>query len=313
MFRRILIPLDTSEVAERVLDYLPPLANKDVTNEDGTELVLVSVIAPESYAYATAADEPELLVRFKEKMEQRYSQYLQEAKQRLTAQGYQVRVVLLYGEGAQAIVDVATRESCDLIAMTTHGRTGFRRWIMGSVADRVLQTASQPVFLARAEPALSAPYVIANVLLPLDGSSLAEQALPLAQGVAAQTQAKVTILHVLTHLTSWEKQALGETPLNADSFEADRAAKAQTYLEGLCNQLKEAQVDCAAEIATGNAANLVLERAKADEIDLIVMNSHGRSGYFRWTQGSVASKVLQGTNCPIMLTRSLQMVDVGEE
>lgn len=306
MFKKILIPLDTSELAASVLDYLPP-----IVNQEETELVLVNVIAPESYSYATSADEPELIAKFKETTEQRHGQYLRETKQHLAEQGYRVRTVLLYGEGAQSIVDVATKEGCDLIAMTTHGRSGFGRWIMGSVADRVLQSAAQPVFLVRTEPVLSAPYEIEKILLPLDGSTLAEQALPLAQGIAAQSQAEITILHVLTHLTSWEKQALGQTAVNTDSFDTDRTSKAQSYVKKIGDQLREANVKSTSEVVSGEAADVILERTDTEDIDLIVMNSHGRSGYFRWTQGSVASKVLQGTNCPILLVRSLQIVDVA--
>lgn len=308
MFKKILIPLDTSPLAERILHFLPQFADMQQT-----ELLLVGAIEPNMYAYAMASDEPLLISRLMEDIEQSFRRYLTGLQERLLREGYRATIQLLYGDAAQAISDVSTKESCDLIAMMTHGRTGFSRWMLGSVADRLLRTADQPILLVRADLAASEPYVVKHILLPLDGSELAEQALPLAEKMARQTDANVVMLHVLQQLTSWEKQLLAQTELPADEYESERMANARTYLTQMRERLHMAQVASAFEIVTGDAAKAVLDRSEADEIDLIVMSSHGRSGYSRWAYGSVAAKVLHGAQCPVLLMRGMQRVKVEEE
>lgn len=307
MFHKILIPLDTSSLAEGVLHYLPQFAVKEQV-----ELLLVGAIEPNMYAYAMASDEPLLISRLMEDIEQSFRQYLTGVQQRLLSEGYRVSTHLLYGDAAQCISDVATKEKCDLIAMTTHGRTGFSRWMLGSVADRVLRTADQPILLLRADLDLSTPYTVKHILLALDGSELAEQALPLAENVARQSNADVTMLHVLQQLTTWEKQLLSQTHLPTEAYETEQMVNARTYLTQMRDRLHMAQVNSSFEIVAGEPAKAILDRAEADKIDLIVMSSHGRSGYSRWAYGSVAAKVLHGAQCPVLLMRGMQLVKVDD-
>ncbi|MCB9151417.1 MAG: universal stress protein [Caldilineaceae bacterium] len=307
MFHKILIPLDTSPLAERVLHYLPQFArNKEV------ELLLVGAIEPSMYTYAMASDEPLLISRLMEDIEQGFREYLAGIQERLQNEGYRVSTHLLHGDAAQCISDVATHEQCDLIAMTTHGRTGFSRWMLGSVADRVIRTADQPILLLRADLDLSTPYAVNHILLPLDGSDLAEQALPLAENVARQTNADVLMLHVLQQLTYLDQQLLDQTYLPSESYETNRMANARNYLANMGDRLHMAQVHSSSEIVTGEPGKAILDRAAADKIDLIVMSSHGRSGYSRWAYGSIAAKVLHGAPCPLLLMRGIQKVKVED-
>jgi nucleotide-binding universal stress UspA family protein len=307
MFHKILIPLDTSPLAEHVLHYLPQFVGRDAA-----ELLLVGVIEPNMYAYAMASDEPLLITRLMEDIEQGFRQYLGEVQQRLQNEGYRVSTHLLHGDAAQGIADVAAQEECDLIAMTTHGRTGFSRWMLGSVADRVLRTADQPVLLLRADLDMTTPYMIKHILLPLDSSALAEQALPLAENVARQANANVTMLHVLPQLSTWEQQLLSQTYLPTETYESERMAHARTYMSQIRDRLHMARVDSSSEIVAGEPGKAILDRAEVDNIDLIVMSSHGRSGYSRWAYGSVAAKVLHGAPCPILLMRGIQKVNMAE-
>lgn len=307
MFKKILIPLDESTLAERALHYLPAIADKEQS-----QILLVSIIEPQMYSFSLASKDAALIAQLKRDIEQGLQKYLHRIQDRLTEQGYNVTIHQLYGDAAQSIADVATKEACDLIAMTTHGRTGISRWMFGSVADRVLHVASQPILLANASLEQKEPLSISHVLVPLDGSELAEQVLKVAQSVALLTGAEVKLLHVLAHLGSTERQLMAQNQMSTESFQENRTANARSYLERVREQLHQAQVASSYEIVSGQAATAILDRTATDEIDLLIMSTHGRSGYSRWAFGSVVSKVLYRAGCPLILMRGLATVKLDE-
>lgn len=142
MYERILIPLDGSKTAESIL----PFAGQIVGPLD-SEIVLLAVVdaSPQTgVELAGVVDEKELLRR-----EQEADRYLQEIAERLAAKGVKARHVVHVGPAAQTIVKTAAEVGADLIAMTTHGRTGFGRLLFGSVAEAVLRSSEVPVLLMR--------------------------------------------------------------------------------------------------------------------------------------------------------------------
>ncbi|MDQ3250657.1 MAG: universal stress protein, partial [Chloroflexota bacterium] len=186
----ILVPLDGSPLAEGVLAYLHPLATPEMT-----ELALVQVIEIWRYAFgADAYSMPYLITAAQSSAEE----YLAQQRERLERLGYRVTTHVATGEAAHSILDLAQTTLADFIAMSTHGRSGFVGWALGSVAERVLQEATVPVFLVRANMPAQQP--LQHILVPLDGSTLAEQALPKAQALAQRTGATVTLLQAIQSL-----------------------------------------------------------------------------------------------------------------
>lgn len=300
MYTKILIPLDSSKTAEQVLPYLQMIAPQG-------ELHLVSVVEPNMYAYALDSNDVAVHAKLQAVIHSDLEQYLTTVRTALQGQGYKVQTWVARGDAAQTIADVATKIQADLIAMTTHGRTGFARWALGSVADRVIQIAHQPILLVRIDQEATTTYRISQILTPLDGSPLAEEALHHAAQLAQQTGATLHLLRAVEPLSSWQKSILSEHGYGEQELEAERCAEAQQYLSQVCTQLQTATIATCPQVYTGGAADAILAVVDQDPVDLIVMSTHGLSGYSRWVYGSVASKVLHNSTCPLLLLRSVEV------
>ena len=301
MYTNILVPLDTSLMAEQVLPYLRQLVSPQTT------VHLVSVVEPHLYAYALAAQERVVQEKLQAVVHNDMEQYLAEVRTQLQKQGYNVESWLAAGDAAQTIADVATKVNADLIVMTTHGRTGLARWALGSVADRMIHIANQPIFLVRNRETPPANYAIKQILVPLDGSPIAEEALAEAQSLAGEVGATLRIVRVLEPLSDWQKEVLAEQGYAEDTLNAERRTEANNYLHTICEQLKVAHITTACELFSGQASEAILHILGKEQIDLVVMSTHGLSGYSRWVYGSVAGKVLHSAPCPLLLRRSVAL------
>jgi nucleotide-binding universal stress UspA family protein len=222
---------------------------------------------------------------------------------RLAEQHFVVDSRVVVGPPAEAIIQ--TGAAFDLIAMATHGRSGIGRWVFGPVADKVLHGATVPVLLVRAGRAAVAAGWPRRILVPLDGSGLAEQALPLAALLARRAGAEL----ILTCSIGWA-QATADRALAIDvaGFSVmlpERAAdQAHAYLTDIGQQLAAQGLTARSDIRSAPAAEAILASAAEQAADLIVMSTHGRSGLGRWTYGSVADRVLRGATLPIVLVRA---------
>jgi nucleotide-binding universal stress UspA family protein len=145
LFHRLLVPLDGSTLAEAVLPYVRRLASPR-----GTRVVLLQVIDPAPVVAAMETPAAAQIIAEAEERDRREGQtYLERMRARLAADGMDVTPILRVGDPATAIEEIARDENVELIAMTTHGRTGLGRLVFGSVAERVIRSALVPVFLVR--------------------------------------------------------------------------------------------------------------------------------------------------------------------
>ena len=144
MYRKILVPLDGSKTAEGVLPHAKALAYSE-----GAELVLLTVAANPALDYAFS--DPGLAQRAEEDQEARSKQYMAEVERQLKSEGFKVSTLLRVGAVADVILTAAEEMQVDAIAMSTHGRTGPARWLLGSVAERVVRNSKVPVLLIRAK------------------------------------------------------------------------------------------------------------------------------------------------------------------
>lgn len=138
MFKKILVPLDGSKLAEKILPQV-----KELVKFSGVEVHLLKVVM--SYEIDPKKDKEEL-----EKLAGEAQEYLDQVAARLKKKGIQASAIVAYGKDAVQICDYASGKKCNFIAMSTHGRSGLSRWALGSVADKVLQCSSVPVMLFRA-------------------------------------------------------------------------------------------------------------------------------------------------------------------
>lgn len=294
MYKTIVVPLDTSVLAEAAITYVRRLVAPQVTH-----LVLVHSIEPQEYRYGTAPAQSHTYAELLEGVEPVTVDYFSALRNKLQEEGYSVTVHLAKGNAAQLIVDVAVQEQADLIAMTTHGRTGFRRWVLGSIAEQVLKTAHQPVLLVRSTVAASNPPHPTRLLLPLDGSPLAESVLPQAQSIALDTGATVLMAQVIQPSTE-----VGTRDGLSITQPSEQVSTAQHYLQTMAEQLRQAGVKVETHLYCGKPAEAILKAASDEAIDLIVMSTHGYSGFTKWVYGSVANEVLHKALCPLLLNRA---------
>lgn len=277
---RILIPLDGSDTAEGVL----PVVEKMLLRE-GTTAVLLRVVhffpSLHSAEYATV----------REMLLQVCDRYLRDVARGLERKGIVAETRVVEGDPAEAIL----AEPCDLVALSTHGRTGIRRFLLGSVAEKVIRHSKRPVLAVRGAPRPSAPKPFRQLLVPVDGSARSESMIPMAVEWAKTYGSKLTLLRVIeppehevpaSLARRWEEQA-GE--------ELARAAE----------RVKNAGVDGVAYLRTGPAAAEILKFAQENPIDLVCMATHGRGGISRWILGSVAERVLRHADVPILLARGV--------
>ena len=225
----------------------------------------------------------------------------------LCADGVETEPHVYYDDPAAAILDAARRLRVDLIAMSTHGRTGLGRWVYGSVADTVLRGAQVPILLAPAGAQLSWPHAGGlRVLVPLDGSELAQEAIGPAQMFAETFGAELLLLRVVEP-PSYPLYGDGYAyvPIDAEV----EVAEARRYLEEEAGCLRTSGLlrgdGRAVEVQTavGQPAAEIARVAREQHADLIAMATHGRGGLARLVMGSVATGVLQRAGLPILLTR----------
>jgi nucleotide-binding universal stress UspA family protein len=209
---------------------------------------------------------------------------------------------VVYGPAAEAILRAADDEHADVIVMSTHGRGDLGRWLYGSVADDVLRHTTLPIVLISAACerswSIEGPF---RLLVPLDGSPLAEAALGPAGEVADALGAALVLLRVVEPADGFA--ALETTYLPAQSQGV--LDEAQEYLDGIPTSLSMAGRATTRLIAAGDPAAKIAAVARDENVDLIVMSTHGAGGLARLTMGSVAASVLHRAATPMLLLRSI--------
>ncbi|MCC6168573.1 MAG: universal stress protein [Caldilineaceae bacterium] len=296
MFQRVLIPLDGSALAEQVLAHVGQFVLPTTT-----ELVLVRVL--ETMRYPPSRYGPVPMDLF-DSVRRQYASYLEEMSIQPQAAQYRVVTVVAEGDAATEILKTAQNCGADLIAMTTRGRSGLKRWALGSVAEHVLEGASLPVLLVREQPG-GAHNRLQRIMVPLDGSALAEQVLPYAQWLAQTTGAKLLLLQVVDDPEVEFSNAQWPPSATSSSPHEHGVALAQEYLQAVCDRLQAVGLTCHYKVLGGIPHQSICQIAQRRRIDMVVMSTHGNSDLRRWLFGSVANHVIRGVSCPVLVVREL--------
>ena len=276
MYKKIVVPLDGSPLAEVALPYAEELAGKI-----GSEIVLLSVLpSEETEEYQNHYSYIEKIVEMTMRQVKKYSEGHGDCT---------VCTATRVGNPAEGILDYVDRGHLCLVVMATHGRSGLSRWAIGSVADKVVRsTTRQPLLLIRAKgahPDIRAKRIFKKALLPLDGSPESEAVLPVITTIASSLQMEVTLLRVLP-------KANGSL------------ASVENYLQQWCRQLEEQGIPSRYEVRIGAPADLIIDLADEAACDVVAMSTHGRAIGNLWPLGSTAQKVLLGGNTPLLLVRA---------
>ena len=295
MYRSILVPLDGSAPAERALAVAASLAARL-----GSDLHVVHVhrapVADELTVYGVAGEAARAAAE----------QYVLTTAERLrTAHKGQVSGTVLDGSPPSAMVDYAAKAGIDLIVMSSHGRTGASRFWLGSVADAVMRTTTVPVLLVRAGDENTGPARFERILVPLDGSLLAEAVIPHAIALAKLHAGHVHLVRIEERAEDLRMSVWGLAASEPDDLPA-RLERADHYLHSVVAQSESEwpPATVSAEARGGHRVGETIAQVAVERnSDLIAMTTHGR-GASRLLLGSVADKVIRGTTCNILLTRA---------
>jgi nucleotide-binding universal stress UspA family protein len=287
MYERILVPLDGSGRAEHALPYAEWLARR-----------LNSTVT-----LMTACAQNDPVVR-------PLTIYLEKKAEELEKLGVNVDYSCVIGDIAEEILELSEKNRIGLIAMTSRGASGTSRWSLGGVALKVVLHSNTPILLVRTAERHAARLEegVRSILVPLDGSPVAESILPHIQDLALATGLEVILLQVTVPIGY---PAVARDNVEADKHEKDvkklneaRAAATQFYLSEREKELTSRGVKVNTVSLTGKpAAEMILKYIEDNPIGLTALATHGFSGISKWAFGSVAIDILEGSTRPLLLLR----------
>lgn len=289
MYNKILVPLDGSALSEGVLPYVRSMAR-------ALHLPVELLHVNDSARGGANAKVTEYL----EKIAASFSGITD------------VKSTVELGYPAAVIVDRAAEQSGALIAMATHGYLVPQRWLLGSVAEKVLHATTNHLLLVRSAGAAPGGEARLNtVLIPLDGSALGEKVLPTVSELAACLKLEAVLVHVLVRFYFGSPDGLlpvfGTEIPNQQELWAQASAAASQYLTEKVAQLRANGLTRVSSLliedGAEGAAAAIIELAKKTADNLVIMSTHGRSGIGRWLLGSVTERVVRHTTDPVLVIR----------
>jgi len=322
MFNTLLVPLDGSAQAELAL----PLALR-IARYSGSTLLLLRVINQTNDVRMFVTEpcrlapdgtmEPDLLDA---------TAYLARLATTPELSDVKLSLGVVSGIAASCILDVAQERQADMIVMRSHGYTGAKRWMVGSVAQKVARYSPIPVLIVRDQgyipsgpyPDPTRPLRSVKALVALDGSTRAEASLvPTVRLLEALTAPAQGLLHLIqvVPLPSPGYDEYDHYRASSSTYE-EEVDEAESYLSALVDHLKDAlapdlkvMMSWSVIGASDVAESLMCvaeegEKPASDGYDLIAMATHGRSGLARWALGSVTERILGATKLPLFIIRS---------
>ena len=295
MFTRILVPLDGSAIAEKALPHARTLGRTL-----NIPITLMTVI--ETAADFSKKKTPYLDTLIEDGV-RNSEEYLEKISKTFSGAAIQYRVDK--GRAEDAIIVNAAADNGTLITMATHGRSGLDRWLLGSITEKVVRGANNPVLVVRANEEASSEGETApdSIIVPLDGSTVAESVLLYVVELAKAFDAKVMLLRAYSLkqiIFSFE-----DYHPDLDELKGELRWEAMNYLDEKAAELKSrGLVDVFCSITEGDAAEAIIEEGKKAPNTLIVMSPHSGSMIKHWVLGSVTEKVLRHSNNSVLTIRT---------
>jgi nucleotide-binding universal stress UspA family protein len=290
-YRRILVPLDGSELAEMAMTPAVEMAR-----HMGSEIHCLQVVTG-----LTLNLDPTLNQRIINAREQMATLYLRSLSGRFSNHNFDIKTATTSGKAAVSIIDYATEHDIDLIVMSSHGQSALRRWVYGNVAIKILRRAPCDTLMVRPlANKVSSPQK--RVMVPLDGSPLSERAMGPALALASAWNLEILLLRVLPPIDTDQDPMTSHDLFN--DMEEKINEEAMAYLLDIKADQTIDSLSINAEIATGPPAATIVDTATTNEVDLIVMSSHGSGGVGLWLMGSVSEKVLRKAPCSTLIVRN---------
>lgn len=309
MFHKVLVPLDRSELAEQALGQAAAIAR-------GTRGALDIVLVHEPFLLEGLGDSSPIAARVKD--EEQYVRFI--VAEIAAGTGLLVTGAALRGSRIDTICKRVRDVDADLIVMTSHGRTGLSRLWLGSTADGVLRHSATPVLMLRPVEGktarLAVRHQLKHILVPLDGSPLAAEALFAATSLARSIDASITLLRVVVPMP-FVMIDVGVPFV----YPYPVATPDETVMDKLVEEAKNELASVAERVTdwgvvtvtsevvvAANVPQAIIDHAHAHDVDVIAMSTHGR-GASRLFVGSTTDKVLRGSGVSILVHRPMDVRD----
>jgi nucleotide-binding universal stress UspA family protein len=288
VFRSIVVPVDGSSLAEGAIPYALALAER---TQSQVRFVLVH---PGQY--------PPLLI-------DSARVYLAELTERFrTRLGASLSSIILNGPAASGLVQHVRDIGADLVVMTTHGRSGIERAWLGSVADEVIRSIEVPVIVLRPKADGTFPaFDMREILVPLDGSALAETAIGPAAVLAKLWDAEMSLVQLVYPVLFTPDAVLPFAGAYDEEMTAREWELAKDCVRDLSATLRAKGIRASgtALMAPRPVAESLIDLAQPARVSLVALATHGRGGLRRLVLGSVADKVVRGAQVPILVIPAL--------
>lgn len=288
MYDNVLIPTDGSDGATVAFDHVLEIAD----THDATVHIL-------NVADTTRDSVIQIQGDVVDALETAGEEIVRDAATRAQQRGISTKTDVLQGEPYSTIIDYAESRDIDLIVMPTHGRRGLERFLLGSTTERVVRRAEVPVLTIRLDDDVRVTYPYQTVLLPTDGSDCARGALETGANVAKADGATLQLLSVVD-VTSFGADV--HIQMQVESFE-ERA-------NDIIKEATEIAEDTGVESVAGSVElgtsihRTILSYIEDTDADLVVVGTHGRTGFERYMLGSVTEKLVRTSPVPVLTVRT---------
>jgi nucleotide-binding universal stress UspA family protein len=286
MFDKLLFPTDGSDGAAAVFDHVLDVAEAN----DATVHVL-------NVADTTRESVTQVQGRVVDALEQAGAETVREAASRASDRGVATVTDVLQGEPYRTIVDYAETYDIDLVVMPTRGRSGLERFLLGSTTERVVRRSEAPVLTIRPDDDVTVRYPYRSVLISTDGSDPASAALDVGLDVATVAEAVVHLLSVV------DVTSLGvdvRTDIQATALEES----ANEIVDTAAERASASGIDPTTAVEFGGSPSRVIRSYITDhDVDLVVVGTHGRTGFDRYVLGSVAESLVRTAPVPVLTVR----------
>ena len=298
MYTKILVPLDGSPLSEGVLPYARFFAK-----QLKVPVELLQVIEPHTVSIFSDPEHGRYVDVVEAALKSSSRDYLDPVAGSFPEPSA-VDCSVKIGDPAEVIVDEGSAQAGALIAMATHGYSGIRRWLMGSVAEKILRATTNHLLIVRptGQTGTSGVAGLESVLVPLDGSPLAEKVFPLVAILARKMNLEVVLLRVYAPLRA--AYVADEYMPDLTRISKEIRGEAQSYLEQRVQQLQgEGLERVSSLLLEGDGAGEIVDMARRTRGSLVAMCTHGRSGIGRWVLGSVTERVVRHSADPVLVVR----------
>ena len=293
---RVLCPVDFSEPSTRALEYAAALARWYDAELTVMHAAGVPVGVPVAVQSGPVVPEPSGLAMAR-RLELRAT--LGRFVAPVTNGQLKLDLQVRDGYPVDEIADLAQQAKPSLIVMGTHGRRGLQRFVLGSVAEKVIRVAPCPVMIVPPQVAVPQPPLFRRILCPVDFSASSLEALRFALTLMSERDTSLVLLHVLQ--PGPDAFGFGEPPAHTRESRADLAEYAREQLrEEVPPPLHES---CREVVVAGNAGDQILEQAGQNGIDLIVLGVTGRGAANLAMFGSTTQHVVRRAHCPVLTVR----------